>query len=280
MQFVLLPPQPILLSRLLHLIGAVRPVGWNLKVTGDCGYDAATETLRPTRASVLTISVDLGHGSPSESSPSDPSPRVPVGEGDPAESERKPSTCSESDKRRRTTATGRSHTDDTGGNRHTVLPLEDVASNETMQPTAGPQDGPGVVVHWTGQEEPLPVVMHASELVPPVVFEVSAHIDDHQVNEPRVHDQEEQLAEPDLRRVLCCLISFQGRPRFCSTWSVANEDLLAFTQRVNISINPEPGRFYLQHLDPQPVAAMFTFLVVPVWWPLAGIIPFAVALLL
>ena len=56
-QFVLLPPQPIQLARLLHLIGAVRPVGWELKVAGDAGYDSVREILHPTHASVLTISV-------------------------------------------------------------------------------------------------------------------------------------------------------------------------------------------------------------------------------
>ena len=60
LQFVLLPPVQTSLNKLLHLVGAVRPVEWELCLHGAPGYDPLTEFFVPTHSSLLVISVHSG----------------------------------------------------------------------------------------------------------------------------------------------------------------------------------------------------------------------------
>ena len=274
LQFVLLPNFPTKLDRILHLIGATRPDGWTLTVSGALVFDPTTDTLILEHAALLRISVCQSHVAARGEERTDTSADVSRATGEDTP------TFGRSDlsfNRRRCTETAESSSG--GRSRHdgqALLPLacthgSDIAfcgegfTASKAQPIATFSSRDSAL-------QPAALLDAPEFLDPPTFFE------DRMSAAPAGNAEQEDSPSPEasFRRVRCCLLRFQARPQFCTLWAAAHEDVLAFTSRASIIINPAPQSFNVVLADPQPIDSLLAFLLVPTWWVSSGITPFTV----
>ena len=84
----------------------------------------------------------------------------------------------------------------------------------------------------------------------------------------------EGAADDDLKRVPVAVLTFQSPSRQHTLWVSGQEPLASVLVRANILLNPDPAVMDLVPADPQPPVEHFVLVLVPKWWPQAGVRPF------